>query len=154
MAFAVNSTSLETKRMARVIRVAQRRDYINGAISSVGVYNCRKTAGSDLWSAHAVGDAGDFMRKVQGTGPSGEEVAQRIIKDATEKTVANLGRPTEAIFVIWQGADGVNRQWVKGQGITPYTGESHASHVHVGCSYSFHSTTFNCGDRLPGVAYI
>ena len=138
--------------MARGIRVVQRRGIKAAVVGSCGVYNCRKTVGTTLWSAHAVGDAGDLMFKSGTTGKQRDALARAIIRDATTKTAANMGRPTEVSFVIWN--DGTrNLQWVRGQGISAYSGVDHSSHIHFACSFSFSSASFNCGDRLPGVAY-
>lgn len=146
--FPVNSTSLETKRIARVIAVFQRRPFKSKLVKSAGVYNCRKTTGTTLWSAHAVGDAVDLM--MPGSKASDRlAVAEAVVADGTGRTIANAGVQTHVYFVITN-----DRQWVRGQGWSHYSGVYHSDHVHVGCSGSFSSSSFDCGDRLPGVPYV
>lgn len=154
MSFPVNSTSLYTKRLARAVRVVKRRVNASSVVRSCGVYNCRTTAGTTLLSAHAFGDAGDLMFKTGTSGDERDRLARAIIKDAESKTPANLGRPTDIVFVVWNNGKR-NLQWVKGEGITVYTGADHTSHIHFACSFSVSQPSgFECGDRLPGVAYV
>jgi hypothetical protein len=125
--FPVNSTSVETDRIKRVIAVTQRRPWISSFITSAGVYVCKFTAGTTLYSAHAFGDAVDFMAPAERL----EAIANRVVADAEGRTFANLGKPTKAVFVIYK-----DRQWVKGKGWSHYDGVFHGTHVHVGCSFS------------------
>lgn len=151
--FPVNSTSLLTRRMGRAIDVVQRRDVKSAVVDRCGVYNCRNTAGTDLLSAHAFGDAGDLMFKAGTTGEQRDALARAIIADAERKTVANRGRKTGVKFVIWHDGER-NLQWVLGRGISTYTGSSHVGHIHFACSFSTAEPPgFDCGDKLPGVAY-
>lgn len=153
MSFPVNSTSLETTRIARALLVVKRRTKASAVVASAGVYNCRTTTGTDLLSAHAFGDAADLMFKPGTPGAERDRLARAIIRDATEKTVVNMGRPTKVNFVIWN--DGKrNLQWTRSGGVEPYSGADHSGHIHLAGSFSVKEPAgFECGDRLPGVKY-
>ena len=145
--FPVTSTSVETARIARAVRVLGRHPKIADLISSVGVYNCKKTTGSALYSAHAFGDAGDAMNS--GEAEEREQIARAVIRDATMKTKANRGWRTQVVFVIWN-----DRQWVKGNGESPYTGVPHTNHVHIGCSFSTRAVPRCAGGTNYPVRYV
>jgi hypothetical protein len=112
--------------MKRAVEVEQRRGSAK-LVKSCGVYSCKFTAGTTLYSAHAFGDAGDFMCEQRHL----ERIAKGIIRDATFPSVANRGRKTKVRFVIWG-----DKQWVKGEGISQYDGVFHGNHVHAACSFS------------------
>lgn len=147
--FEVRSTSVETKRIARAIRVMQRRAKRADNIGSASVYSCKTTVGTTLYSAHSFGDAVDFMV----SDPAARKaVALAAVADATRPTVANRGRKTEVTFVIYD-----DKQWTPTLGWHPYGGVSHTNHVHVGCSFSVSSPKPSCAGGspyLPGVAYV
>ncbi len=126
--FPVNSTSVTTPAVDRLIRVL-RRAKIAEAILKGGVFNCRKTSGTSLWSAHARGDALDiFPVKADDI----ERIREAVITHCTKPTLANFGRPVKGIiFVV-----GRKTQWIRGQGKSPYPGISHDSHVHAAGSFS------------------
>jgi hypothetical protein len=144
--------------MARVIRVAGRHPFIFRHTTNVGCYVCKETVGTSLFSAHSFGDAGDFMlklSKLEAEEGLGAEIlkgmAERIVRDATHKTLANLGRRTRATFVIHG-----DRQWIAGKGWSHYGGVPHTNHVHVGCSFSVSAPKPLCAGgsaKLPGVKY-
>ncbi len=126
--FPVNSTAVTTARIRRLIRVL-RRAKVAEAISFGGVFNCRKTAGTSLWSAHARGDALDlFPVKAEDI----ERIREAVIVHCTKPTLANFGIPVKGIvFVV-----GRKTQWVRGEGKSAYPGVSHDSHVHAAGSFS------------------
>lgn len=154
MSFPINSTALYTVRLRRAVRLVQARVKLSACVGSAGVYNCRVTAGTDLLSAHAFGDAADLMFKSGTTGAERDRLARAIIRDASEKTIVNHGKKTQVDFVVWHDGER-NLQWVRGDGISTYSGASHANHIHMACSFSVPQPVgFECGDRLPGVAYV
>jgi len=144
--FPVESTSVETSRIARAIRVLQRHPKVAATISRVGVFDCKITAGTTLNSAHAFGDAGDAMNA--GPAAERERIARTVIRDATHRTRRNRLRRTEVVFVIWN-----DRQWVRDHGESPYTGVAHTNHVHIGCSFSTHLVPACKGGRNYDVRY-
>lgn len=155
MSFPVNSTSVETRRIARVIRVFQRHLLRASLVTNGGLYVCKETAGTSLFSAHSFGDAVDLMCY---KGPEAlESIAHALIRDREKRTVLNMMRRTEAYLIIWKGPNGP-RQWTPSEGIKVYTGSSdHSTHVHVGCSPSVKSPKPLCAGGspyLPGVAYV
>lgn len=115
--------------MARAIRCLQRRPKVAALVSSCGVYNCKVTVGTKLYSAHAFGDAADAMNA--GKPDEREQIARAIIRDATKRTRRNRLRRTEVAFVIWN-----DRQWIRGHGESAYSGVAHSNHVHFACSFS------------------
>jgi len=126
MPFPVVSTSTITPRMKRAIAVAQRRPFAED-VTSCGVFNCKITAGTTLYSAHALGDAGDFMAAREDL----RRIAYGIVEDAEKRTKFNRFRKTDIVFVVFE-----DRQWVKGEGWSAYGGVRHTNHVHAACSFS------------------
>jgi len=143
--FPVNSTSVETARIARAIRCIARHN-VARLITSAGVYNCKRTVGTTLYSAHAFGDAVDLMNG----GPTDEReaIARAVIRDATKRTLRNRGRRTEVVYVIWN-----DRQWIRGHGESAYSGVAHTNHVHVGCSFSTRAVPACDGGHNYAVRY-
>ena len=129
MSFPVQSTSVETPVVERIIRVL-RRAKIEKSISYGSVFNCRRISGSTSWSQHAYGNAVDLFPKGSEYGVKRArcyEIANAVVTQATKKTAANLGRKLDVFEVI----DHENhRRWEKGQGWGPYSGAS-GLHVHV-----------------------
>lgn len=148
MSFPVYSTSLETKRIARAIRVLQRRTKAAAHVTSCGVYACKQTVGTTLYSAHAQGDAGDLMIPVADSGGR-KKVALAVVADATRRTVYNRGKPTEVQFVIYN-----DKQWTRNTGWSTYTGVAHTNHVHVGCSFSTTKKPACAGGSNLDVPYV
>lgn len=133
-AFTVNSTSVMTRRMRRLMRVLQRAA-IADLIAYGGCYNCKQTAGTDLWSAHAIGDALDLF-PVNSTPTQRavniERIRKAVIRHATRPTVANRGIPVWGVrYVI-----GNTTKWIRGEGDSHYGGVPHTSHVHAAGSFS------------------
>jgi len=129
--FPVESTSVETARCARMIRVQQRHRVSGQAIRVASVFACRFTAGTTLYTAHAEGDAADFMLAGGHTPQELQRVADQVVRDGTKRTVRNRFRRTEVVFVSVG-----DQQWVRGQGWSHYDRVAHTSHVHAGCSFS------------------
>lgn len=146
------SDSIETNRLERVIRVTERQGFIRDRVTHVGIYVCKETVGTDLFSAHSFGDAGDFMLKEEAQGDwQREQIAQRMIRDATKRTWANRGVKTNLEFLVWG-----DKQWTREGGVRPYTGVFHGNHLHAGCSFSVESPKPLCAGGspyLPGVIY-
>lgn len=130
MTFPINSTAYITPVIERLGRVMNRSS-VASRINAMGVYNCRQTSGTSLWSPHAIGDAGDLMLKVVSRAEA-EAVGRNVVNQATKKTIANRGRPLKEIVHVVFGTT----QWIRGQGFVPYTGIAHDNHVHVAGSFS------------------
>jgi hypothetical protein len=128
--FPIYSTSVITHRIARLGRVL-RRAPVARVISRGGVYNCRSTAGTSLWSAHAFGDAIDLFPEA-----AGREIIERIgtavVRNATRRTIANRGRPVKGIIFVaaW------DREWIRGSGWRSRGKADHTGHVHAAGSFS------------------
>lgn len=129
MSFPVYSTSTQTRRIARTNRVMQ-RSKVEDLIRNAGVFNCKQTTGTTLWSPHARGDATDLMLKVVSR-KNAETVGRNVVAQATKRTFANRGRKLDVVHIIFG-----NTQWVRGQGLSHYDGVAHDNHVHVGGSFS------------------
>lgn len=135
MSFPVNSTSIETDAIKRVVRVLERAK-VSRLIASGGVYNCRTVSGSSTYSQHAWGNAIDLfprsgaVTKEEFKGDVDKElraIANAVVWQATHKTTANRGRKIPASQVI----DHNNRRiWTPADGWHLYTGTTGA-HVHV-----------------------
>lgn len=128
--FPVNSTATITPRIARLCRVLN-RGAIRKRIARAGVFNCRKTSGTVLWSAHAFGDAVDLFPQDQ-TDSEIRRIADAVVRHATKPTIANLGRPVHNIMYVIAG----RQRWIRGEGWGPYSGTPHTTHVHAAGSFS------------------
>ncbi len=126
--FPVQSTSVETAPIKRVIRVIQGAK-IHAAISLAQVFACRRIEGSSSWSQHAYGNATDLF-------PSGDPeshaakrraIANFVVKNTTTRTLANHGRKLAVAEVIDHDA---RRIWTPSRGWHEYTGTT-GDHVHV-----------------------
>jgi hypothetical protein len=125
MSFPVFSTSVQTKPIKRLNKVMQ-RSKVAKRINRAGVFSCRPTAGTNLWSAHAFGAATDLMLKLISRAEA-EAVARAVVTQATKRTIANRGKPVKGINFVIGGA----KQWVRGQGWSAYTRGGHDNHVHA-----------------------
>jgi hypothetical protein len=131
--FPVYSTSVQTKAIARVIRVLARTPAA-AFVDHAGVYNCRRIAGSTAWSQHAWGNAVDLFprgaRRKRGYVDADEArriLAREIVRNAKKRTKANRGRKLKVSQVI--DHDG-RLIWTPERGWRPYTGAP-GNHVHV-----------------------
>jgi hypothetical protein len=125
--FPVFSTSVETRPCKRFIRV-MRRSRRRKLIEHGGVFNCRKVAGTNVWSQHAWGNAVDLFVVAAGTEHELENlqmVAYNAVLQGTKRTAANLGKPCKVHTVIY-----ANHVWERATGWKQYDGEFH-HHVHV-----------------------
>lgn len=128
MTFPLQSTSTTTPELRRGMRVMQRTK-VARLIAYAGVFNCRRIAGSSSWSQHAWGNAGDLFPKP----PSADDdkqrdaIAHNVVRQATERTIANRGRRIAVAHVIDHDA---RRIWEPGRGWHTYTGPT-GDHVHV-----------------------
>jgi hypothetical protein len=127
MSFPIYSTDTETWRMARVLQV-QARSKTSRWIKFCSVFACKETVGTDLYSPHSQGDAGDLMIK-ESFGR--KAVADAIVWNGLHRTWANRFKRTEVYHVIYN-----DKQWVRGEGWSQYTGVPHNDHVHAACSGS------------------
>ena len=129
--FPIYSTRYFTKRCARGLKVLQRVQVLKKYVRHAAVFNCRKVSGSDYWSAHSRGDAGDLMFRVRVIGDKEKvlEAFRACIKQATRRTLANRGCKIQAVQII-----GWDREWRRGEGISTYKGALHNNHIHVGFS--------------------
>ena len=127
MSYPVNSTSVETRQIARVNRVLGRAK-AGKKIAYAGVFVCKKIVGSTSWSQHSWGNAADlFPKQVYSDNRGLHEIAVAVVRHTTKRTVANLGRKLEVAEVI----DHDNRViWTPALGWHPYGGTPGA-HVHV-----------------------
>lgn len=128
--FPVGSTTTITPTITRLIAVL-RRSSVADVIQRGGVFTCRQTLGSDLWSAHAFGDAVDLFP----TTPSrvlARRIGEAIVAHATRPTLANRGRPCRGVVFVIAG----DRQWIRGRGWLDYDGVPHDGHVHAAGSFS------------------
>lgn len=132
--FPVYSTSVQTREVARIIRVLMRTPAA-AFVHHAGVYNCRTIAGSSTWSQHAWGNAVDLFPQPKHTSKRGyvdagearRIIANAIVRNATKRTRANRGRKLKVAEVI--DHDG-RRIWTPSRGWYTYTG-SRGNHVHV-----------------------
>ncbi len=130
MSFPVNSTSVETKAIERVIRVLKRTKAAD-RVSYGAVFSCRPIAGSSTYSQHSWGNAVDLFPK---TGPHSDAdakdraiIAAVIVKNTTKRTIANRGRKLPVSQVIDHDGRVI---WTPEQGWHGYTGTT-GDHVHV-----------------------
>lgn len=126
--FPVNSTSVETDAIKRVVRVL-RRAKVSDHIAYGAVFNCRTIAGSSSYSQHAWGNAVDLFPRQ----PVGDDAGERqlifhaIIRNTTKRTLANRGKKLAVSQVIDHSGRVI---WTPSEGIHPYTGTT-GDHVHV-----------------------
>lgn len=126
--FPVNSTSVETAQVKRILRVMQRTKIAHD-IAYAGVFNCRRERGGSDWSQHAWGNAADLFPKA----PSGDDDEQRrwimhtLVMQATRRTIANRGRKLPIALVI--DHDG-RLYWTPATSYRAYDGVL-GDHVHV-----------------------
>lgn len=143
--FPVYSTSVETVRLARAIKIFQRRKNQAAKVHSASLYTCKTTVGTSLYSGHAFGDAVDLMADQAVLA----DIAKVVIEDATKRNLFNRGKRTNVVFVIWN-----NKQWTKDHGISEYTGVPHTNHVHVGCSFSVTQRPRCAGGHNYNIPYL
>jgi hypothetical protein len=126
--FPIYSTSVQTPAIARVIRVMLRTKAAR-FINHAGVYNCRRISGSTVWSQHAWGNAVDLFPKggSENADEACERIARAVVRQATQRTVANRGRTLAVAEVIDHQA---GRIWTPSRGWREYGGTRHP-HVHV-----------------------
>lgn len=125
--FAVNSTTVETPAIARVVRVIKRHPD-SDLIAYGAVYNCRPVAGSTTWSQHAWGNAVDFFPTSGGDqNAKRKTIADQLVRQATQATLINFGVRLPIAQVIDHDA---RRIWQPSTGWIVYTGTL-GNHVHV-----------------------
>lgn len=143
MAFPINSTSVGTASCKRGERVLQRTKVGSGKtriIAFAGRFNCRKIAGSSLWSQHAYGNADDLFPTIGGaTQAKLRDIADAVVYNATHRTKANRFRKLKVAEVIDHDA---RKRWTPQGGWGPYTGST-GPHIHVSWS-PFKSGTPAC----------
>jgi hypothetical protein len=128
-----------TPRCKRFFFYVMQRSAVRFLISRVGVFNCKITTGTKppKWSPHARGDAGDIFVDTSGNKSTEqihaelERIAKNVIKQATRRTIANRGIKRPVVHVIW-----LQKEWIANEGIRTYNGVFHATHAHVGFSFS------------------
>ena len=127
MSYPVNSTSVETRQIARVNRVLGRAG-IASRIAYGGVFVCKKIVGSSTYSQHSWGNAVDLFPKFEYHDKENlHKVAVAVVRHTTKRTIANLGRKLEVDEVI----DHDNRLvWTPSQDWHAYGGTTGA-HIHV-----------------------
>jgi hypothetical protein len=133
VSFPVNSTSVETAPIKRVIACLQRTKLAKKprVISFAAVFVCKKIVGSNSWSQHSWGNAVDLFPT-----PNSQpvyvqkelrEIANTVVYHTTHKTVANRGRKLDVAEVIDHDAQ---RIWTPSEGWHPYGGTP-GPHIHV-----------------------
>jgi hypothetical protein len=138
--FPVNSTSVETAAIKRVVRVMQRTP-ASEVIGYGGVFNCRVIAGTNSYSQHAWGNAVDlFPRDPSATHTPVDQELDRIfhaaIRQAENKTKYNHFRRMPASEIIHHNARLI---WTPDAGIHAYGGTTGA-HIHVSGAPLKHGT--------------
>ena len=121
MAFAVNSTSVQTDACKKFVDVMKKSN-VGELITSAGVFNCKQIAGSTTFSQHSWGNAVDLMA----SGDDLERIAHNAVRQGTEKTKSNEGDLLPVDRVIFK-----ERIWRPNEGWSAYTGEPHTNHVHI-----------------------
>jgi hypothetical protein len=126
--FPVQSTSVETDAIARVVRVMERTRAAK-KISYGAVYNCRKIEGSSVYSQHAWGNAIDLFPTLPASDDDRDRkiIADAVVYHTTHKTMANRGRKLDVAQVIDHSG---GRIWTPALGWHPYSGTA-GDHVHV-----------------------
>ena len=109
-------------------------------LTDLGTFNCRKIAGTNRWSSHASGRAGDSGVRVMATGhPAGHALAAWLVKNAGMLGVQE---------VIWNRRrwDNQSRRWRAYTGVSP-----HLDHVHwaQNTSGARHTTTARIKSVAP-----
>lgn len=130
MSFPVNSTSLETAPIKRVVACLQ-RSKVEPKISFAAVFVCKKIVGSNSWSQHSWGNAVDVF-PMPNSQPSYVQkelraIADAVVYNATHKTRANRMRKLDVAEVIDHDAQ---RIWTPSEGWHPYGGTK-GPHIHV-----------------------
>ncbi len=99
--FPVNSTSVETDATRRLLRVLGRAK-VSRRIAFSEVYNCKKVAGTDVWSDHSWGAAADLFPKppAQDDAEDRAAIVRATIRNATKRTLANRCRKLRVRYVI------------------------------------------------------
>ncbi len=128
MTFPVYSIATITPAVARIVRVMQ-RSKVAPRIARAGVYNCRKVAGTSVWSQHAWGNAADLFPDPPAMDDEADRraIAEAVVLQATRRTVANRGRRLAVAEVIDHDA---RRIWTPALGWHGYGGST-GDHVHV-----------------------
>lgn len=125
--FPVESTSVETRAIRRVVRVLKRLG-VSDLIDHGGVYNCRPVAGSTTFSQHSWGNAVDLFPTSGGDhNVKRHGIAANLVWQATHRTFANRGLRIPVAQVIDHDA---RRIWEPARGWFTYTGTT-GDHVHV-----------------------
>lgn len=130
MSFPVQSTSVGTASCKRGERVLQRAKVGSGdtrIIHHAGRYVCKKILGSNLWSQHSWGNADDLFPTEGNTQAKLRRIADAVVYQAKNKTIANRFRKLNVAEVI--DHDG-RKRWTPQGGWGPYTGATGA-HIHV-----------------------
>ncbi len=128
MSFPVNSTSVETAPVARMVTVLRRTDAAF-RVAYGAVYNCRHITGSSGWSQHAWGNACDLFPKPPSSDDAKDrrQIAETVVWQATHRTKANRFRRLAVAEVIDHDA---RKIWTPSRGWHDYTGST-GDHVHV-----------------------
>ncbi len=129
--FAVQSTSVETAAISRVVRVVQRAK-IHRRVALAQVFNCRQISSGGSWSQHAWGNAVDLFPSgdIESHAAERRAIANFVVRSTTRRTLANLGRKLAVTEVIDHSG---RRIWTKArasEGWRPYTGTT-GDHVHI-----------------------
>jgi len=128
--YPVVSTSYYTKRCQRFNKVLN-RSKVADLIAQGEVFACKQIAGTTEWSQHAWGNAVDLMVRNPSRPPVAvlhdlRIIAENAVAQGTQRTLANRGIRCAVERVIYD-----EKEWRKGSGWFPYTGEPHTTHVHV-----------------------
>ncbi len=128
MTFPLVSVSTITPACRRALRVMQRSG-VAKLIARAEVFNCRKMSGSSSWSQHAWGNAADLIPRPPSSDDDKQRdaIAHNVVRQATERTIANRGRRLAVEHVIDHDA---RRIWTRGTGWHTYTRPT-GDHVHV-----------------------
>ncbi len=126
--FPVQSTSTETAAIKRVVRVVQRAK-IHRSISFAQVFVCKQIDASSQYSQHAWGNACDLFPSgdIESHAARRRAIANFVVKNTTQRTLANLGRKLAVAEVIDHSG---RRIWTPSRGWHTYTGAT-GDHVHV-----------------------
>jgi hypothetical protein len=137
--YPLTSTSVITRKCKRFNRVLN-RSKVADLIIQGEVFACKQIAGTSEWSQHSWGNAVDLMVKLPGRPPVAvlhdlRIIAENAVTQGTKRTIANRGIRCAIERVIYD-----EKEWKRGSGWFPYTGEPHTSHVHVDFSPNFTGT--------------
>ena len=130
MSFPVNSTSVETAPVKRILACLQRAK-VEPKIGYAGVFVCKKIVGSNSWSQHSWGNAADIFPEPNSQ-PSYVQkelraIADAVIYQAKHRTAANRFRKLDVAEVIDHDA---SRIWTPSEGWHFYGGTK-GPHIHV-----------------------